>query len=260
MNSSHSLSPARRFRPLARLLLLSCLSCLSWTILGCDDAKKSDIADLSHLPAQLDGKATVRGRVLFAGTPPVMKTIENQPCHDGAGPMQEESVVVDAGGLKNVFVYVKNGPATNGSLKPAALLDQVNCRYVPHVLAVQVGQPVRIRSSDPTLHNVHYTPSKNRSDNLSMTRAGEESTVTFAHDEFIRVRCDVHPWMNAWVGVFSTPLHAVTGDAGAFELTNVPAGTYTLAAWHEVYGEQTQSITVGPDGATGDVTFTFAAK
>jgi plastocyanin len=160
----------------------------------------------------------------------------------------ESAVVNDNGTLQHVFVYLEDAPATgDGARRQPALLDQVNCRYVPHALGVQAGQTLRVRSSDATLHNVHALSQANRAFNLSMTRAGEEKTVTFAKHEFVPLKCDVHPWMTAYVGVFENLWFAVTDHSGTFEITNVPEGSYKLVAWHERYGRVEQEVWVGSD-------------
>jgi hypothetical protein len=228
------------------------LMCWLLATIGCERASNANPGPAAGAPrvTSVRGNGVVRGTVAFIGTPPVMKTIRNHPCCQGAPPtLLEEHVVVNPNGtLRNVFVYLEGGSLVDGSSLSPALLDQLHCRYVPHTLGVQVGQPLRVRSSDATLHNVHYVPDKNRAGNLAMTQAGHEKQITFEHPEFIRMKCDVHPWMTAWVGVFDNPFFAVTRDDGAFEIQGIPAGTYRLVAWHEMYGKQEQPVTVSDDG------------
>jgi plastocyanin len=213
---------------------------------GCDasDASESPAA----APRAVSGNGIIRGAVKFAGAAPEMKASQVQ-CHDGPVEVVDESVVVNGNGtLRNVFVYLEGAPATgDGPAKQAALLDQVSCKYVPHAVAVQVGQALRVRSSDATLHNVHSLARANRPFNLSMTRAGDEKSVTFARHEIAPLKCDVHPWMLAYVGVFENPWFAVTDDSGSFEIKNVPEGSYQLVAWHERYGRLEQEVWVWND-------------
>jgi hypothetical protein len=228
-----------------------CVIALVVALAGCDRGSQAKVATAPVKKIEeVRGNGVIRGRVMLDGTPPVMATISNEICHDKATPLKEETVVVgNENGLANVFVYVQGLPRVDGSSVPPALLDQVNCRYVPHALGVTAGQPLRIKSSDPTMHNVHYTPAKNEARNLGMTRAGDEKTVTLAEPgEFIRVKCDVHPWMNATIGVFDNPFFAVTDENGRFEITALPLGTWKLVTWHERYGqlEQTISVTDSP--------------
>ena len=135
-------------------------------------------------------------------------------------------------------------------------LDQKGCHYSPHVLGIQVGQPLQVVNSDNTLHNVHAMPNANREFNQGQPVPGMKNSVTFTAPEvMIPFKCDVHGWMHAYVGVMDNPYFAVTQDGGKFELT-IPPGTYTIEAWHEKLGTQTQMVTVGAK-ETKDVAFTF---
>jgi plastocyanin len=223
---------------------------------GCG-GEKAKAPELPTTPVLGDG--TIRGTVRFIGEPPEMPLIDNQPCHDEAEPIREETIVVGSErGLKNVLVYLTGAPRFSGAGNDPAVLDQKSCRYVPHVIAVQVGQTLRIRSSDPTMHNVHYNPDHNPPANFGMTTRGAEKDVTFDQQDIFRVKCDVHPWMTAYIGVFDNPFFAVTGDDGAFALKQVPPGRYTLVAWHERLGTQEKQVTV-EDGKPLDVTFQYKA-
>lgn len=208
------------------------------------------------------GTATVTGTVHFQGTAPEMPTIENRNCHPGATPIKEESVIVNPNNtLKNVFVYIEAGLAGSvltgsGAAEPPAKLDQINCQYVPHVVGVQIAQPLILSSSDAILHNVHYRPTQNRPENFGFRNAGQTRTVTFSAPEFIRVKCDIHPWMTAHVGVFANPFFAITNDTGQFTLPNLPAGTYTVATWHERFGQLRTQITL-TDGQPTTTDFTY---
>lgn len=215
---------------------------------GCDQSTNADQTPAA-VSRVVTGNGIIRGRVQFVGKPPAPKLLRNSPCCDGAPAehVDETLIVSPDGSLRNVFVFIEGIGPTDGSARSPALLDQIHCRYEPHVLGVQVGQALRVRSSDPTMHNVHYVPRKNRARNLSMTGAGEETVVSFTHPEFIRIKCDVHPWMTAWVGVFENPFFAVTGDQGTFQITGLPHGEYELVAWHELLGRQQQKVAVGDE-------------
>ena len=192
------------------------------------------------------GNGLVRGRVTFVGTPPVMKEIANDHCRPDAPTLKEETVIVGAnGGLKNVMVSIEGLGAMDGSSLPPARLDQVNCRYVPHVLGLCAGQTLTVTSADPTLHNVQFAGTLNRAQNFGMTQAGATRDVTtLTNPEVVPVRCDVHPWMLAYVVVTENPFFAVTGDDGTFEIKNLPPGDYKLVAWHERYGRLEQPVSV----------------
>ncbi len=218
---------------------------------GC---KSEDASPPASKPVVAAGNAVVAGKVTFDGTPPAPASLGEQLCGVTKKPIADESLVVGNGGaMKNVIVYLDDGPNVaskdvNGKTE-TVVLDQKECRYVPHVVAVRTGQTLQVNSSDPTLHNAHSDKGKNKPFNLSFASAGQSRLVTFTQPEVaIRVRCDVHQWMSAYVAVFDHPFFAVTGDDGAFELKSVPAGSYTLVAWHERYPPKTQPVTVGADG------------
>jgi plastocyanin len=213
---------------------------------GCDNP--APIA-AKHGAPKVEHPATITGRIFFAGSAPSLPPLDTSAvsaCHHPGG-IPDESVVVNANGtLANVVVYLKGVATFDASAQPPAVLDQVNCQYVPHVVAVQVGQTLTLKNSDPFLHNVHIadaTPPLN----LAFTRV-QQRDVAFDRPGFLKTRCDVHPWMTAWVAVFDHPCFAVTGGDGSFTLANVPPGTYTLEAWHERFGTISQSLTAGPDG------------
>ncbi len=172
----------------------------------------------------------------------------------------QEIVANPNGTLKNVFVYLKEGvsgtfPAPAEPVK----FDQKNCWYDPHVFGLRVGQPVEIWNSDDTLHNVHAYPEKSTPFNLGMPVKGMKLQKTFTAPEvMVKIKCDVHPWMQAYAGVLDHPFFSVSGAEGTFDLKGVPAGTYTVEAWHEKLGTQTQQITLA-DRESKALDFTFKA-
>lgn len=170
-----------------------------------------------------------------------------------------ETFSVENGGLNNVFVYVKDSLGNYYFDTPAepVKLDQKACRYTPHVFGVQTGQPIEISNSDPTMHNVHAVADANREFNFPQAMQGLKNTRSFtAREVMVRFKCDVHAWMVAYAGVLDHPYFAVTGNGGRFELKNVPAGSYTIEAWHEKLGTQTESVTLG-EKESKQVSFTF---
>jgi plastocyanin len=185
------------------------------------------------------GTASVSGRVSFEGSvPPAAKM---QVASDAAclalhpQGLERRAIVVEDGGLANALVYVKSGVA--GDYPPPAepaVLDQQGCEYVPSVLALQVGQALKIRNSDGTFHNVHGFAPANGAFNIAQPRKGMETTRTFEKAELLfPVRCDMHPWMLAFVAVLPHPFFAVTGPDGAFAIEGLPAGTYEIEALHD---------------------------
>ncbi|WP_419948617.1 carboxypeptidase regulatory-like domain-containing protein [Candidatus Palauibacter sp.] len=208
---------------------------------------------------------TISGMANFTGMVPTMAPIDmatEADCAAGygdAGPMAQ-NVLVSDGGLANVFVYLSEGVSGGPAPSGAAMLDQVNCRYTPHVLGVQSGQDIEITNSDNLLHNINATPTENRGFNISQPRAGITSTQRFAVSEvMVPVRCDVHGWMQAYIGVVDHPYFAVTGANGSYSIANVPAGDYTLTAWHEEFGTMTASVTVAA-GGTAEASFDYSAE
>ena len=216
-------------------------------LIGCDGALPLPTKPRVSA-ASVKGTASVEGKIVFDGPAPEVKTVRNEPCCPGAPVTQlDDAVIVNANGtLANVLVSLEGGPLTEGSALPPPVLDQRFCQYTPHVLGVVVGQPLTIRSSDATLHNVAMYPEMpgESARNFSMSHAGDTASTTFAASGIVRSKCDVHPWMSAVVGVFDNPLFAVTGGDGTFRITGVPDGHYTLVSWHERYGRLERPVDV----------------
>ncbi len=168
-------------------------------------------------------------------------------------------VLGDGQTMGNVLVYVKNAPAGNYPV-PAdpVVVDQKGCNYDPHIIALQVGQKMKILNPDGTLHNVHAMCKINPEFNMAMPKFRTEAQKAFDKPEFMfAMKCDVHPWMNAWVSVMPDPFFAVTKADGKFEIKGLPAGTYQIEAWHEKLGTKTATVTV-TDGAAAASDFTFS--
>ena len=250
-----------------RDLLSGAAAALLLLAAACGGEKPSSPANPPANAKRVDAAtaATVAGRITFEGTVP-----ENPPVKISGDPMCQkahaeglrlEHYVVRDGGLDNVFVRVKDSLADYAFDPPAApaTLDQQGCRYVPHVLGVRVGQPIEISNSDATTHNVHSQPDVNREFNFAQFQQGQKNVQTFTAPEvMVPFKCDLHGWMNAYIGVMEHPFFAVSADGGRFELKGLPPGTYTLEAWHEKAGTRTQQITVGP-GDSKTVGFVFKA-
>jgi plastocyanin len=214
----------------------------------------------ARVPAKsITGPGVVEGKVHIKDPPAPLPPLKNDPCCEGApATVPDESMVLnDNGTLANVVVYIQGGPKADGSDLETALLDQVYCRYTPHVVGVVVGQKLNIKSSDPIVHNVHYKSTFTGDSNYWMKSAGESIDVTFKMPEFIKTGCDVHPWMNAYICVLDTPLFAITGSDGSFRIPNIPTGTYKLVAWHERFGKLESPLEI-KDGTPVTTDFTFA--
>jgi plastocyanin len=198
-------------------------------------------------------EGTITGKVVFTGTPPQLEAINmtGDAACAAAGDATPDVIVINNGRLKNVFVYVR-GASVDDYRFPVGgpvVLDQRNCRYVPHVLGVQAGQTLRITNSDQTDHNVHPTPKKNQGFNISQVHGDPALERVFDNEEvMIPVQCNQHNWMRANIGVLDHPFFAVSDDDGSFVIKNVPPGDYTLVFWHEVYGEQSLPVKVAARG------------
>jgi plastocyanin len=211
---------------------------------------------------------SIAGRITFSGPAPAPESLNmasDAACVQGSGPnaVSDRVVIAGDGGLKNVFVYVKEGldPAYGFDIPTSAVvLDQKGCKYAPRVIGVRAGQPLEIVNSDPTLHNVHALPVANAEFNQGQPVPGFRTTRTFTTPEvMVRFKCDVHSWMNAHVGVLAHPYFAVTKDDGTYEIKSLPPGAYTIEAWHEKFGTQIAKVTVA-DKQAQTVPFTFTAK
>ena len=207
--------------------------------------------------------ATVKGKIIFDGAAPMPKPISTSSdpgCKNND--LKAEDTVVSDGGLENVIIYISGGDI-DGKTFPVSqevkTLDQKGCHYIPHALTIQVGQPLKIVNSDDTAHNIHAWAMVNMPFNESQSSKGVETTKKFDKEEvLLPVRCDVHNWMNSFIGVFKHPFHTVSGKGGAYEI-KLPAGTYEITAEHEKLGSQKAMITVAADGSV-DQNFTFKAK
>ena len=214
--------------------------------------------------AKADGPGSVTGKVSFDGEPPVrtpVKMAADPNCKPGPESLSETTVVSADRGLKNVFVYVKDGLGNAVYESPVApiSLDQMGCRYEPHVFGVFVGQPVEIKNSDPTLHNVHAIPKNNEEFNFGQQdQKAPVVTKTFTKPEIgVSFRCDVHGWMRSYANVVTHPFFAVTKEDGSFEIKGLAPGTYTIEAWHERLGTQTQQVTISESAPAVMAAFTF---
>lgn len=250
-------------RVLLFLVLAACASAV-----GCkDDSSGTSPAQTATPraagPSAAGGFGKIVGTVSLRGEPPVMREIANRPCHPGATPIREETVVADEQGrLANVVVFLREAPVpASPTTRPAAVLDQLNCRYVPHVLALRTGQPLSVKTNDPAVHNVHTMSKANPATNFGMQAGAAPVEMKFDRAEEFTVKCDIHPWMNARVHVFDHEQFAVTGEDGSFALSAVPAGEYTLVFRHELFGDIEETVTLADgDMLTQDATYEKPAE
>jgi plastocyanin len=211
------------------------------------------------------GAGTVTGKVSYTGTPAKPKPIDmsKEPtcAKQHTTPEMTESVVTGPGNsLEYVVVYISAG-APNESTAPsmAVTFDQKGCHYTPHVLAFQVNQELKVVNSDQTSHNIHPLAKINREWNKSQPPGTPPFSEKYDKPEFISVKCNIHPWMHGYFAVLNTSHYAVSDNSGDFKLPNLPPGKYTLTAWQESYGTQTQEVTIAGN-ETKTVNFVFTAK
>lgn len=215
------------------------------------------------LPGASLAGGVIQGKISFEGTAPKPTKLQMDAdpfCASAhSEPVYSEEVVVNDGALQNVFVYLDGAPSKPAPTEPA-VLDQRGCEYHPHVLGLQVGQPLKILNSDKTLHNVHAMPKKNQPFNFAMPKFVKKKEAKFGQPEvMVHVKCDVHPWMSGYIGVLDHPYFAVSGADGTFEIKDVPPGEYTIKAWQEKYGTKEAKVKV-EDGGTAKVDFSFSAS
>lgn len=242
--------------------------------LGCNQGKPPAVlladhdapARIVYTPIDPATAGTISGTIHFSGPAPKRIAIDmaqDPACaYSSKSPNLTEQYVVHNGKLANVFIYVQGGLGANRYAPPAApvVLDQKGCRYLPHVIGVMEGQPVEFRNSDPTMHNVHpapTTPGNAEFDVSQPPMGGTEQHIFTMPELMIPVRCNNHPWMEAFINVANSPFYAVSDADGHFEIHGLPPGTYTLAAIHEKMATKTMQITV-PEKSTVQADFTFS--
>jgi plastocyanin len=213
--------------------------------------------------APAPGGASVTGVVKFKGTSEKPARIDMSPdpfCAKAhpTGATTEDLIADASGGLENVVVYVSDGLGTTTFPVPdqPAVMEQKGCQYKPHVLAMRAGQKLNVVNSDATTHNIHPMPNNNREWNISQPQGAPLEQVFAREEVAISVKCNIHPWMKSYIAVVKNPYFAVTGKGGAFDLKDLPPGTYTLQAWHETLGSKMKTITIAA-GASQTVEFNF---
>lgn len=247
----------------ARSAFLIC--CTALALAGCSRQKTSQSAPAGPI-VTLDAGTVgeIKGTIVLQGAPPAPQKIllSGEPECAQLNPNSLLSPVVTTGpnnALANVAVYIKSGLANYHFDAPQSPveLEQKNCMYQPRVLALMTNQLLDIQNEDPIQHNVHPTPRQNPAFNMTQVIHGAPIQRRFANPELaIRFMCNLHPWMRAYIFVFSHPYFDVTTTTGTFDIKNVPPGTYTIEAWQEKYGTRDQTVILGPK-ETKQIRFTF---
>jgi hypothetical protein len=209
--------------------------------------------------------ADIAGTVTLKGTPPPEKEIPLSPECSAVhkGPAKTRFYAAnDKGQLADVVLVLKGVNAkSSGATASPAVLDQVSCEYVPYVMAVQTGQKILVKNSDPFMHNVHSIPAVAGNKEINKAQMAKGADLEFIYDNpelFLKFKCDVHPWMFSYVSVIDHPYFAVTGENGSFKIANVPAGKYTLEAYHRkaapIGSPVTKEVEVKDSSVTVDLT------
>jgi hypothetical protein len=227
--------------------------------------KALSVISMLLLGSSLMFAGTVSGKVTYTGTPAKQKPIDmsKEPscAKQHPTPVTTETVVTGPNNtLNNVVVYVSSGAPDDGQVPSQAVTyDQKGCQYIPHVAAMHTDQELKILNDDQTSHNIHPLAKVNQEWNKSQPPGTPPIVQKYDKPEFIPVKCNIHPWMHGYFVVLKTNHFDVSKDAGEFKLPNLPAGKYTITAWHEDYGTQTADVTI-TGNETKDVNFTFKAK
>ena len=230
----------------------------------------ASLVAVSFWPGVASAASTITGIITFDGKAPALRPIAMDADPDCAkkhtGPVANEMLALGSGNtMGNILVWVSKGLPAGKTFpvpKEPVTLDQNGCMYKPHVMGIMVGQTYRILNSDGVLHNIHTLPKINPSFNRGMPASMKEATTVFSKPEDVfHIKCDVHPWMSAYMAVFTHPFFAATGTDGKFTISGLDPGTYEITAWHEKLGTQTASVTVGAnDKKAQDFKFAVAAK
>ena len=221
-------------------------------------------------PGVAAAAATVTGTVNFDGKAPTLRPLamDADPvcAKKHSAPVPNEMLVLGGGNtMGNILVFVSKGLAQGKTFpvpKTPVTLDQNGCQYKPHVMGIMVGQTYKILNSDGVLHNIHTLPKVNPAFNKGMPPTLKEATTVFNKPEDVfHIKCDVHPWMSAYIAVFTHPFFSATGTDGKFTISGLDPGTYEITAWHEKLGTKTASVTVAAnDKKTQDFKFALPAK
>jgi Carboxypeptidase regulatory-like domain len=208
------------------------------------------------------GTGTITGKVSFTGTPPKMKPIDmsKEPvcAKEHNPPIKTQDIESGPGDtLQDAVVYISAGDQASAPASTPVRYDQKGCEYIPHVLAMQVNQPLQVYNNDPVAHNIHPMPKQNSEWNKSQPPGSPPIDTKWDKPEFIAVKCNIHPWMHGYFAVMKTSHFALSGADGTFTIKDVPPGKYTVTAWQEHMGTQTQEVAV--TGGETKVNFTFKA-
>jgi plastocyanin len=222
---------------------------------------KEPLKDGAHVSFSGSG-----GRAHWVGAIPAPKTLSvkdetAKDCHhDGPMDTSDPSLIVDAGaGVANVVIEVEPAGVATASAAEPFVMDQHGCRFAPHVLLVPEGATVQYGNSDPFTHNVNVVPRRNDAMNVMVDGGGQRS-ATYPDSDQIQVKCDIHPWMGAWVYVSDAPVHVLSAADGSFALPALPPGSHKVSCWHESLGKASGTLVVGADGSIAELDLAIGKK
>jgi len=215
----------------------------------------SGVALADYTTADVTGGGTISGKVTLSGAKPDLPPEKRDKNPDVCGTTAPNQTlqVSDSGGIKFVVVYLKDITKGKALTAGTAELNQEKCAYHPHAQAIPVGTTLTVLNSDPILHNVHASLGASTVFNYAMPLKGQKIPKKLSKAGFVKLKCDVHGWMNGAIAVMDNPYFAITDDNGNFTIDNVPPGTYTLAVWHERLGEKSQPVTVAAGANKADI-------
>ena len=216
------------------------------------------VAASGQSSAQGKTSGTISGTIQFSGKAPARKTVDTSSDAACGAKQESDEVVVTKGKLRDVHVRIKNGTAGKHKASAApVVIKQSGCVYLPHVVGAMVGQPVAIRNKDKTMHNVHAYIGKETWFNRSQPKGAPDIVErdTGEAGEVFELKCNVHAWMHSYMPITDHPYFDVSGSDGAFAIKNVPAGSYTLEAWHPTLGLKSTKVTVGKSGTTASFSY-----
>ena len=210
---------------------------------------------------------SITGTITFEGKAPKMKPlkVDADPicvANNEIAPKKEWLILDENKGVKNMLVFITEGLNIDYSPpEEPVVIDQKGCIYSPHVVGIMAGQQLDILNNDGTLHNIHALPKVNKEFNKAQPRSKKKLSVKFEKPEApFKIKCDVHPWMGAYIGVFDHPCFSVSGDDGTYVISDLKPGEYVIEAWHEKLGSQTANVTVSDSAAHQDFTFKKPSK
>jgi hypothetical protein len=218
---------------------------------------------ISTVPIITLHAGSITGAITFRDEPPKLPAVKVSKDQDYCGEvLPNETYTIDSnGGLKNVVVFIESAPSSEAPEPKLNVLENNGCRYSPRIMAMHKGERLRVRNNDPKLHIPHSYLNARTVFNLSLPFRGTsiDATQKIRQSGVMKVVCDTHAWMLAYIHVFDHPFFAVTDERGMFAIANIPAGTYTLTAWHEDAGMRSQEIAVSESGDVR-VDFEFSKK